>query len=84
MEFQLLFNLDVVSDFCLILLQLLLVLLGRQVNRLKCGRELRGSHLAKATAVLSTIVGSLFVVIEFHGHKDLNLCLNIVKHHEAV
>ena len=39
MEFKLLFHLDMVPDICLILLQLLLIFLGRQVDTLEGARK---------------------------------------------
>lgn len=77
MEFKLLFYFNVIPNFSLVLLQLLLIFLRRQVKRLERGCKFRGG--AVFTVSSSESMGSdspffaLFVfVFKLHLHKNLN------------
>ena len=63
-KFELLFDLDVLSDFGLIVLEFLLVFLWRQVNGLERGREFRCcSIIAESLVAKALSIWGLLIVI---------------------
>ena len=84
-QLQLLLHLDVVADFALVLLQLQLVLLRRQVQRLEGRRKLRGrAVISLAEALQLGLLDSVLIVIQFHLHEDFYTGADVVQHRQAV
>lgn len=85
MEFELLFRPNVVAHVRLVLLQLLLVLLGRQVYGLERRSEFRGRAIfALCELVLFfDAMRRLFVFFALHLHKYLDLLANVVDDSDA-
>lgn len=88
-QLELLLYLDVVADFALVLLQLLLVLFWRQGQALVCAREVRrGYVVAEAQRLTSTFLFTvgwiILVIFEFHLHENLNAGADVVENGETV
>ena len=63
-QFELLLHLDVVTHLCLVVLQLLLVLLGRQIQRVERRRELTRRPVVQVqSAVLLVFAGPSFLLL---------------------
>ena len=85
MKFELLFDFDVLSDLSLVVLELLLVLLWRQVDRLEGGSEFRGCSVVAESLMSKTLgIRGLLIVVQLHGHQDLDLCFDVVKDGQTV
>lgn len=78
-QFQLLFHFDVISDFTFVLLQLLFVFFGRQIQTLERRGKFASCAVVPAVGAaeasrLSCLIVSIlvFVIFKFHLHQDFN------------
>lgn len=81
-QLELLLDLDVVTDLCLIVLKLLLILLRGQVKRLERAGKVTCGSIVHIETTWSQMLGGLIrtgflLLLESELHKVIELCLNV-------
>ena len=88
MQFQLLLNLDVISDLSFILLQLLLILLGRHlqtlVRRGELGRCATSIPRHPAQHSVGAVPSMLLFLVQFHLHENLDAGSDVFQNGDGV